>query len=162
MAGFTLMLVAVPASAALNAYMIVEGETQGAIEGDVTQAGREGQIEINEMHHLFRTEGASTVHEALILTTKMGLATPPLLTALDTKELLTVTINYWRPSIAGTEELYYQMVLTGARLVASEAIMPDNKNPDLLMFEIRTRLRLSYSTIKHIYIPTGAAAMLTP
>lgn len=162
-AGFALLLVAMPASAALNAYMTVTGEAQGGILGDPTDAGHAGEIEIHEMHHLFRAEGAATAHEALILTTRMNLATPKLLTALDTNELLTVTINYWRPDPAtGSEVMYYQMVLTGARLVASEPIMADNKNPDFAGYEIRTRLRLTYGSIKHVYVPSGDEATLTP
>jgi type VI secretion system Hcp family effector len=157
-----LLLFALPVPAALNAYMTVEGDVQGPIRGEVTLAGREDQIEIHEMHQLYRVEGGRTVHEALILTTRMGIATPKLLTALDTNENLTVTIFYWRPTQSGQEENYYKMELEGARLVASEPIMPDNKNPDLMQYEVRTRLRLTYGAITHTHIVGGTSATLSP
>ena len=40
-----------PAEAALNSYLTLEGQTQGQIQGDVTQPGREGTITIYGFSH---------------------------------------------------------------------------------------------------------------
>ena len=36
---------------ALNAYLVLTGETQGKVNGSVTQAGREDSIEIYDVKH---------------------------------------------------------------------------------------------------------------
>jgi type VI secretion system Hcp family effector len=52
--GLTLLALA-PARAALNAYLTIKGQTQGAIQGSVTQKGRENKIAVIAFNHDLKT-----------------------------------------------------------------------------------------------------------
>lgn len=148
---------------AIPAYMSIEGENQGEISsgalsedsvGTVAQEGHEDEIMIQAFQHSVprgtsEQNGQITSMPAMkpMKVTKMiDKASPLLHNALTSGEQLTITINWYRISSSGEEELYYTMELENAVLVDIETILPSVGDPALS--------HLSHMEI--IYINPGA------
>lgn len=131
---------------AIPAYMTIEGENQGEISagaltedsvGTSAQEGHEDEIMVHAFeHHVPRgtddQNGQITSMPAIrpMKFTKMiDKASPLLHNALTSGEQLTVTVNWYRISASGEEELYYVMDLEGAVLVDIETILPSVGDP---------------------------------
>lgn len=123
MAAFT---IASPASAALDAYMTVEGQTQGEFKGDVTTAGREDTIAVLKYSLSTNTPydpatgaptGSHQFHPLRVLK-RVDQSSPLFVNAMANQEnLVSVIIEFWRPSRTGAEEQFYTLVLTNAQVV---------------------------------------------
>ena len=120
--------------AALNAYMTLTGETQGVIQGSVTEAGREDSILVIGMGHtvILPYDAATGLptgkpqHRPIRIVKEIDKSSPILFTVLTTNENLTdVTIRFWQPGIAGSEENYYTIQLINAKIVS---IMPNHSS----------------------------------
>lgn len=150
--------------AATNIYMYLDGATQGAIEGEVGVQGFEDWIEVLDFHHLIHRDYSSSpvgvkLHEEIVLTVKLDKATPKMMGALNTQELMNTCWIHFRRSDGGAgQETYYTIELQGARISAVEPIFPDNFNTtpptDL------ARIRLAYAEITVNHIPGGTSATL--
>jgi len=123
------VLLAAPSvsQAALDAYMTVVGEVQGNIEGDVTLAGREGQIEVESFGYNVSSPLDSATglpsgkrqHRPVRVLKPIDKASPLLFNALANNENLpNVTIRFWRPSRSGQEVQFYTVELLNARIVS--------------------------------------------
>lgn len=154
---FSLVMVVSPAQAALDAYMSVTGSQQGVIEGGSTVAGREGQFQVYEVHHLMTAGSEGVDHQPLIVNLDLGKGTPRLLQAMQTDEPLDIVIDFFRPSPTGQEEQYYTLELQNARLVLAEQIQLDNKWPENMPITVWMRLRFEFEAIHHIFIDGGAS-----
>ena len=126
MMAITLGLAPAGASAALLVYMTATGETQGNIQGGVTQAGREGSMAITEYGHAVSApvDSASGLpsgkrqHRPIRVTKEIDKATPLLMNVLTNNETLTsVTLRFWRPNQSGSEQQYYTVELVNAHIV---------------------------------------------
>ena len=111
------------AQAGLNSYLYVTGESQGDIDGSVTQAGRENSIEIYGFSHEVisprdAASGRATgkrQHLPFTIKAPIDRSTPLLFNALATNENLPqVTLRLYRPSRSGKEEQYYTIELVNA------------------------------------------------
>jgi type VI secretion system Hcp family effector len=150
------------ADAALDTYLIASGAKQGAIPGDVTAKGFENSIEVNEAHHLIQnSSGVSTTHEPFIFTKQVDRASTKLFRALDTVESLSMEFKFTRPSASGTVEIYYNIRLTNARIVAIEPITPSNLDPASVSLPSQERVRVVYDQISIRYMPTGDEVILS-
>ena len=116
-----------PAQAALNSYLTLEGQTQGQIQGGVTQAGREGTIEIYGFSHevISPRDAASGLptgkrqHKPFSVTKALDKSTPRLLNAWSNNETIAnFRLDMWRPSRAGKEFQYYTIELVNATIVS--------------------------------------------
>ncbi len=151
------VLAATPAAAALPFNVKITGETQGLIQGSVTQAGREGTIQGLEYHHLVEipvdaASGAPAgrpVHQVVIFTKAVDRSTVNLWRAFGDGENLTkVEFMFYRLNPVGTEELYYKVTLTDAKVVALEPITPHVRDAEFENFPDQERIRLDYRLIK--------------
>ena len=151
-----------PASADLLSYMTVFGANQGAIQGDSTFAGREGQIPVMEYHHLVeRPEGQPIQYETVIVTFEFDdRSLPNLINAMATNESLTVTVDFYRPDNVGVEEKYVTVTLTNAKVTSIEPLSPRSDDSALIGFAASVRVRFSYQAITHQHIPSGGTASL--
>jgi len=122
--------------AALPAFMTLTGETQGVIQGSVTQTGREDSIEVIGFgHNVSAVFDASSglpsgkrQHRPVRIVKNIDLSSPKLFTALTTNENLTdVTIRFWQPVSSGEEEQFYTVQLVNAKIVS---IMPSHCSAD--------------------------------
>jgi type VI secretion system secreted protein Hcp len=110
----------------LPAYMTATGEVQGNIQGGVTQAGREGSMEITEYGHGISTpvDNASGLpsgaqqHRPIRVTKPIDRATPILMSVMSHNETLTsVTFRFWKPNLSGEEQQYFTVELINAHIV---------------------------------------------
>ena len=109
------LLAAVPAMAAVDAYMTVRGAKQGPIKGDMAS----GSIQIISVVRDAAT-GMSTgkrMHSTITITKKVDVASPKLATALNSHETLSqVTITFLGAS--GDAKTAQKIVLTNATIVS--------------------------------------------
>ena len=138
--------------AALNTYLTLTGEVQGAIRGSVTSAGRVDTIEISEVHHLIHRPvsggvvGAQT-HEPFIFTKRIDRSTVNLYRALNTGERLSAIFRYYVPDSVGAEIQNYTIELRGALIVAIEPIKADVLDAQTSARPDTERVRMVYQEI---------------
>lgn len=114
--------------AALNAYMFVEGDVQGVIEGDATQTGRENMIEVVSVgYNVSQTIDAASglpsgkrQHRPVRILKAVDKSSPKLFLALTNGEnLKDVIIRFWRPdNQSGAEQHYYTIQLINASVIS--------------------------------------------
>lgn len=147
------------ASAGLNSYLRVTGETQGQINGGVTQAGREDTIEVLSFSHgveslIDDATGMATgvrEHQPFVVTTKLEKSTPLLFNALANNEnLVEFRLEMWEPSRSGRELQYYSIELQNA----SVAFIEINSGEERADPHTAT-IGFSYQTITHTYEDGG-------
>lgn len=124
---------------ALNAHMTLKGEVQGKIEGSVTQAGREGTIEVHAVDHAVESpqHAASGLpsgkrqHEPLVVVKEIDQSSPLLWRMLTTNEKITeLRLDFWQPSRSGREFQYYTIELVNASISGIYTEMLDNRIPE--------------------------------
>ncbi|MBN1124305.1 MAG: Hcp family type VI secretion system effector [Sedimentisphaerales bacterium] len=152
---------------ALNAYLTLEGQNQGAIEGSVTQAGREGQIMVIATSHSVSSprdpvSGLLTgkrQHQPFRITKEIDRSTPLLMNALVNNERLTrFELRYWQPSAAGPEVQYYTIILHDAYIVSIQQEMLNNKYPENMQYKEREHISFMYRAIEWVFEDGGIAA----
>src|SRR5690554_4198436 len=111
---------------AIPAYMIIEGQNQGEISagalgedsvGTASQDGHEDEIMIQSFYHQVprgtndQTGQITSVPamRPMQITKMIDKATPLLHNALTSGEQLNITVNWYRITASGEEELYYVM-----------------------------------------------------
>lgn len=132
---------------ATPAYMSVTGEKQGLITagaftadsvGNIYQEGHEDQVMVQAFNHQViiprdPQSGQPTgqrIHKALCITKVFDKSSPLLLAALTTGEQMTeVTIEWYRTSASGTQELYYTTKLEDAIIVEIKDYMHNCQDP---------------------------------
>ncbi|MBD3241920.1 MAG: type VI secretion system tube protein Hcp [Chitinivibrionales bacterium] len=142
---------------ALNAYMRVQGQAQGVIEGECTRTGLENWIEVSSVTHLVEIPrdthtGLPTgqrVHKPLVVRKRTGKSSPKLCQAVVTGEHCVVEIRLFRMSEAGSEEHYYTVKLEDAIIVDYH---PQTLSDDTVLHE---EVAFTYSKITWTYEPDG-------
>ena len=132
---------------ATPAYMSVTGEKQGLITagaftadsvGNIYQEGHEDQVMVQAFNHQViiprdPQSGQPTgqrVHKALCITKVFDKSSPLLLSALTSGEKMSeVTIEWYRTSASGTQELYYTTKLEDAIIVEIKDYMHICQDP---------------------------------
>lgn len=162
-------LAAVPSQAALNFYISVRGQKQGAIKGDVTQKGREGTIMgIAYSHEITSPRDVATglaigkrVHKPITVRMEWGSQTPLLFNAMVTNENLPeVKMDFYRPQLAaasgvGSEVQFMTITLTNANIASIHYAMDNNKNPDLMKYAEYEDISFTYQKITITYTRGG-------
>ena len=132
---------------ALTGNLTLEGETQGKMEGDCTQKGREKTILVYAVDHSIEiprdpNTGLPTgqrVHKPLVITKHIDPASPLLAQACTSGERMkTWQMDYYRINDRGQEELYYQIKLEKAIVVSIRHYKPhtlDDANKQSLDME---------------------------
>jgi len=141
---------------ALNAYLTLTGETQGKINGSVTQAGREDSMEIYGWTHevIAPRDPASGLptgkrqHKPIIVTKPIDKATPLLMNLLTNNENITEwSLKCWKPSRAGKEEQFYSVELVNANVASIQVEQLNNKYPENMKHEVREHVAFTYQKI---------------
>jgi type VI secretion system secreted protein Hcp len=105
------------------------------IEGEMTQRGKEGQIELFAFNHEVASPydvatgqaAGKRSHSPLRTVIRISKATPLLAQALATNQILKkVEIFFWRTAQTGTEENYFKITIENCR-VASRRLWSPNK-----------------------------------
>jgi type VI secretion system secreted protein Hcp len=166
------LLAAVPARAALNAYLTLKGRTQGEIRGSSTQRGRENRIVVIAFEHELKVpvdtptgrQAGRRQHGHLTITKEIDRTTPLLYETMRTGEELTeFELQCWKPGVSaasGTaaEKQHYTIRLTGARVVGIKQQMPNTRDPDLRRYESFEEVSFSYETITWTWTDGGITA----
>jgi type VI secretion system secreted protein Hcp len=149
---------------ALNAYLEVQGQTQGRIAGSVTQAGRENQIAVYGWSHEITSprDSASGLptgkrqHSPFSITKPLDKASVPLAGALANNEkLTTVVLRAWRATASGKEQQYYTVKLTNANVSQIQSEMLNNQYPENMKHEVRENISFTYQKIEWTWVEGG-------
>ena len=150
----SIALVPISASAALNAYMTAHGDTQGDITGSVTQAGREGSMEVVEYSHsvsqsIDNASGLPTgkrQHRPIRIIKDVDKASPALMNALNSNENLSeVRIDFWRPGNSGAGQQFYRVELLNAKIINISQL--SGSEDELLQKPAQETITFSYQKI---------------
>jgi type VI secretion system secreted protein Hcp len=158
---------------ALNAYLKITGQKQGAINGSVTQKGHENSILI----HAFSNEidsprdpasGLPTgkrMHKPCFLLKEVDKSSPLLWNALTNNENLTsCQIQFWTPANAaagtgvGVEKQVYTVTLTNASIASMVQSMPSNVDPSTAKLSLQEEITLTYQKIQWTWNDGGVTA----
>lgn len=164
-----LVVPAVRANAALEAYMAIKGQKSGDVKGSVTQKGREGKIAVIAVSHEIISprdpaSGLPTgkrMHKPLVVTVEWDKASPILRTMLSTNENLTsVEIQFWTPQIraatgTGAEVNYMTIKLTNANIASIKTTMPNVLDPSLAKYPVMDEIAFTYQSITMTYTDGG-------
>ncbi len=166
-ASLALCLLPDVAGGALNAYLTLEGQSQGDIEGDVTLAGREGTIEVTSFEYeVASPRDAATglptgrrQHEPIKVTKRVDQSSPMLFQALVTNENLpSFELRFYRPTREGREEQFYTVRLTDARVTKVRVVQPDTYDPANDRRPLTEEVSFVFQSIEVVYEPTGTTA----
>ena len=140
-------------------YMLVDG-----IEGEVTQRGKEGQIEVFAFSHEVASAydvptGQATgkrSHSPLKTVTRISKATPRLAQALGTNQILKkVEIFFWRTTQTGTEENYFKITIENCRVVSRRLWSPNKLDASTGSYIPLEEVSFTYQKITWTYTDGG-------
>jgi type VI secretion system secreted protein Hcp len=157
---------------ALNAYLKLKGQKQGAINGSVTQKGRENKIMVIAVSHdiVSPRDPASglpsgkRMHKPMVITKELDKSSPLLYNALCNNENITEwELQFWTPQIkatsgAGTEVQHFTIKLTNANIASISFRMANNKHPDLMKFNEYEEVAFTYQKIEWTWTDGGITA----
>lgn len=151
---------------ALNAHLWLEGETSGPVQGDVTQAGREGSIMViatSQTSQVNETEaGPVPTHQPLTITKEIDKSSPLLAAMLQSGETLTLfRLEFWRPSRTGVEVQYYTIELSNATVTGIRTEQLNNKYPENMRHAEREHVSFSYGAITRRFEDGGIESTQT-
>lgn len=149
--------------AALNAYLRLDGETQGWIIGGATQAGREDLIMVIAYDHIISSlrdpstcQPSKLNHLPLSITKEIDKSTPLLLQAFENNERMTqFKLDFWETSATGQEVQYYTVELTDAYIAGIRQEMLNNKYPENMQHKERENISFTYSQVLRRYVDGG-------
>ena len=153
---------------ALNAYLNIKGQKQGAIKGSVTQKGREGKIMVIAVNHEIISprdpaSGLPTgkrMHKPFTITKELDKSTPLLYNVLVNNENIPDwELQFWRPSATGAEQQHYTVKLTNANIASINFRLANNKHPDLMKFAEYEEIAFTYQKIEWTWVDGGITAM---
>lgn len=166
-----LILACASAAQADTYFMRLKGQRSGEIRGGVTQKGREGQIQVVDVHHAVVSprdvaSGLPTgkrQHKPLELTIPLDRSAPLFYNMVATNETITdLQLHTWVPTIRtatgiGSEVLAYSIRLTNATIASVEEIVKTDAagaNPKTLL-----KISLTYQRIEWTWNDGGITAM---
>ncbi len=144
-----------------NAYLTLRGQKQGDIKGGATKKGREGSIPlISVAYEVERPLDPASVlptgkrvHKPITVVKVIDQASPKLLQALVTNEVLTsARIEFWRP-VPEVVSPYFIIVLTNA-LLAGIALAPSGED----VSNEYEQVQFTFQKISWTYPETGDSA----
>ena len=152
---------------ALNAYLRLKGETQGDINGSITQKGREDSIMVIGTSHevLSPRDAASGLptgkrqHKPFVITKEIDKASPLLYSVLCNNENITEwKLEYWQPSKTGQEQQHYTIELLNASISEIRHEMLNNKYPENMQHKEREHIAFCYQKITWTWMEGGISA----
>ena len=152
---------------ALNAYLTLTGETQGAIEGPSTLEGREGMVEVFGFSHevISPRDAASGLptgkrqHKPITIVKPIDKASPQLMSMFVGNENITDwSLRLYRPNATGAQEQFYTLQLQNASVAAIRIEQLNNKYPENVAHEVREHVTFTYGRITWTYTDGGITA----
>jgi len=141
---------------AMTSYLTLTGANQGPIEGDCSQAGREGTILVYDVKHEIEIPrdthtGLPTgqrIHHPMTITKHFDKSSPSLMQACTTGEQFTdVTLKFFHITPQGKEEHYYTIKLQNAIIVSIRDYKPMTFLPENKPYHDMEEIHFTYSKI---------------
>jgi len=155
--GLLLFVISSSSLGALNAYLRLNGETQGEIKGGVTETGREDSIMvIGTSHEVVSPRDAASglptgkrQHKPFVVTKEVDKSTPLLYYSLTHNENITTwELQYWQPSTTGPDVQFYTITLTDVKVVGIRQEMLNNQYPENIQHKEREHVSFVYGNIQ--------------
>ena len=153
---------ALPARAAMTAYLILKSPTKGDVKSETTAKGHEGQIEV----WAFTNQSDATTHNTFTITHDLDKSSPVLRTLFENKETLAgFELRLFRPLTGatgattgtGSQEQYFSIVLQQAKIVGLTTRMLNIKDPALMKFSVQEEVTFTFSHVDYTYVKGGVA-----
>jgi type VI secretion system Hcp family effector len=146
----------------LKMYVRITSKTQGAIEGESAQEGREKLIVCYGINHAVELPwdketghpGGAPVHHPLVISTGIGAHTPRVIQACCAAEPLEVEVQMYRINRMGEEEPYLTMKLTDAIVVDNHVRYRERVLEENRACEHVEDISFTYGAITCRYAPT--------
>lgn len=144
-------------SANSSVFMTMTGQSQGRIDGEITQVGREKQHRLLAYSHEIVSprdpaSGQATgkrQHQPFRIVKLINQGSPMLLTAMKNNEALTeVVVDIWTPSATGREEKLFTYTLKNARIVSLRPWMPNKSDTSAQPYPPAEEIAFVYESIK--------------
>jgi type VI secretion system secreted protein Hcp len=150
----------------MTSYMKIQGKTQGEIQGDCTQQGRENMILCYSLNHSVEIPkdthtGLPTgqrIHHTFKVVTNMGKHTPKLFQACCTGESLDVEMHLYHINEKGQEEKYFQIKMQNAIVVESREWYPETFLEKNKPYKHMQDISFTYETIIWTDVVNGIEA----
>jgi type VI secretion system secreted protein Hcp len=161
------------ADAALMAYLYLKGQKTGDVKGSVTQKGREGSIAIIAMEQTSKYAVAPGGQQAklnvgqLVVRKEIDKSSPVLRQMLDSGEIISMgSLKFWTPQLSaasgvGQEKQHYTINLANARITGIKTVMQNNRDPQLMKYEVAEEVTIAYDRADWIWIDGGITATET-
>ncbi len=151
---------------AMTCYMTIKAKSQGDIQGDCTQQGRENTILCYALDHTVEIprdthSGLATgqrIHKPLQVVTNIGKHTPKIFQACCTGEHMDVELQQYRINEKGQEEKYFTVKLQDAIIVQSREWYPETFVEENRPYKHMQDILFTYETIIWTYVPDGIEA----
>jgi type VI secretion system secreted protein Hcp len=154
---------------ALNAYLTLKGQKQGAIQGSVTQKGREGTIAVHSIsHEVIKPSDPVTglptgkrMHKPFTILKEVDRSSPQLWSALCTNEVISSwTLQFWAAApatgtVVGTEKQIYTIILVNASISSIHEFMEDNELPANATLPLMEEVTFTYQKIEWLWVDGG-------
>lgn len=158
---------------ALNAYLILKGAKLGAINGGVTEKGKENSIEVHSFNVEIDSPRDATTglptgkrqHDPLVIVKVLDKSSPLLWQALVTNENLTqFVLQFWNSVPVqtgvgtGADTMVYTITLTNASIASIRQFMADNEIPANASLPVREEISFTYQKITWTWVQGGITA----
>jgi len=158
---------------AMMAYAYLKGQKSGAVNGSITQKGRENSIGVIAVTHSIVSprdpqSGLPTgqrMHKPFVITKELDKATPVLYNILCTNEnLLEAVFKFFTPQVkaatgVGGEVQHFTVKLTNANIASIDFRMANIRHPDLTKFTEFEEIALTYQKIEWTWNDGGITAL---
>ncbi len=150
--------------AGLNAYLFLEGESQGTIDGECTIHGNENAIVVHSYYHKLASvidneTGLPTgdhQHKPLVITKQVDGASPLLLQAWASNEKMTrFSLIFHKINSEGYDDMYYTIDLEDAQIVGITQYKPTTLLEENDPYGEMEQVSFTYSKIKYIHYVAG-------
>ena len=166
----SVVAISTQADAALMAYLYLKGQKSGEVRGSVTQKGREGAIAIIAMEQASKIPMSGGMQTGkvsvgqLVVTKEVDKSSPVLRQMLTNNENISMgSLKFWTPQInaaagTGMEKQHYTINLSNARITGIRTVMHNNRDPQLMRYEIAEEVTIAYDRADWIWMDGGIIA----
>jgi type VI secretion system secreted protein Hcp len=142
---------------ALNAYLSIVAQRQGAIRGSVAQKGREGKVLVfGAIHEIVcprdPASGLPTgkrMHKPFMILKELDRSTPLLFSILCNNEnIVSAELQFWQPSPTGAERQHFTVRLTNANISSIHFKMANNRSARLARLTEYEEVYFTYQRIE--------------
>jgi len=152
---------------ALNSFLTLEAQTQGAIEGSCDISGHEKSLEIYGWSHevISPRDAASGLptgkrqHKPFSITKPIDQSSPLLMFVLVRNENIPKwELKMYHPDQTGDEVHFYTVNLENANIAGIRMEQLNNKYPENMKHEIREHVSFTYQTITWTHVTASKTA----